>query len=51
METGTIIVLVVIFALCIAFGGGNVFKDKGGQSGGSGNSSNSNSSNSNGSGS
>lgn len=30
METGTIIVLVVIFGLCIAFGGGNVFKDKGG---------------------
>lgn len=44
METGTLIVIGIIVALCFVFGGGNIFKDNGGQSGkgGSGSSNSSN---------
>lgn len=38
METGTLIILVIVAGLCIAFGGQNIFKNKGGNGGSGGNS-------------
>lgn len=52
METGTLIVIIAIGALCLFFGGGNVFKDRhgeaGGRRGGNSSTSSSNSDNTNG---